>query len=335
MGYLPIGIGWANDIYIANNFIYMRGFAPTMRSEEYGRKSGIAGMRVTNYEGSTFANMLFEDNTIILKPEEGCTQARGIWTANGENDRNIVYRRNTVKVEAMPGNNLYPESEFYSDDVNNAVAAVSVCGGLVDEGGGESRPSPIIFEDNHLIGNVNLVVIGEGYGIANSVWMYRTKLEKIEHDSESFRPVRLGFWFWNTLNNRMIDTQCLGFEEAEMTPHFYGSDGKMEIRYGQTKTLVFRDANNALLANQSVSLSTPEDSGHSLSFQTDAAGQATFDLLSVRHAQMGNGRREGGIRGSVERTDYSSYIFNVKGYQSYSIKIEDLQAAGQIRLSAL
>jgi hypothetical protein len=292
-------------------------------------------MRVTNYEGSTFANMLFEDNTIILKPEEGCTQARGIWTVNGENDRNIVYRRNTVKVEAMPGNNLYPESEFYSDDVNNAVAAVSVCGGLVDESGGESRPSPIIFEDNHLIGNVNLVVIGEGYGIASSVWMYRTKLEKIEHDSESFRPVRLGFWFWNTLNNRMIDTQCLGFEAAEMTPHFYGSDGKMEIRYGQTKTLVFRDANNAPLANQSVSLSTPEDSGHSLTFQTDAAGKATFDLLSVWHSKIGNGRREGGIRGSEERTDYRHYIFSLTGYRPCTIAVTQLAGADAIAMEAL
>ncbi|MDR1937763.1 MAG: hypothetical protein LBQ73_04600 [Tannerellaceae bacterium] len=335
MGYLPIGIGWANDIHVADNFIYIRGFAPTMRSQEYGRKSGIAGLRVTNYDQTTFENMLFEDNTIILKPEDGCTQARGIWTVNGRNDRNIVYRRNTVKVEAMPGNNLYPDAEFYSDDVNNAVAAVSVCGGLVDDNGGESRPAPLIFEDNHLIGNVNLVVIGEGYGIANSVWMYRTKLEKIEHDSESFRPVRLGFWYWNTLNNRMIDTQCVGFDEAETAPHFYGSDGKMEIRYGQMKTLLLTDENGARLANKSVTLTSPEESGHSQTFQTDAAGQATFDLLSVRHSKIGNGRREGGIRGSEERTDYRSYIFNVKGYQSYSINIEQLKEAEQIRLSPL
>ncbi|MDR1344682.1 MAG: fibronectin type III domain-containing protein, partial [Tannerellaceae bacterium] len=103
MGYLPIGIGWSNNIEVKRNFIYMRGFAPTMRSEEYSRKSAIAGMRVTNYgEGQIYENMLFEDNVIVLKPEDGCTQARGIWTTNSTEDKNIVYRRNTVKVEAMP-----------------------------------------------------------------------------------------------------------------------------------------------------------------------------------------------------------------------------------------
>ena len=224
MGYLPIGIGWGSNTDVRNNFIYMRGYAPANRSEEYGRKSSIAGMRVTAYECK---NMLFEDNVIALKAEDECTMARGIWTFNSANNKNIVYRRNTVKVEAMPGNLKNPKAgvQFPGDnpkayyqgdpngdsfgDVNYAISAVTFSeraeNNPEDDPDRYPRAEPIIFEDNRFIGNVNLVTIGEGYGICNSVWMYRTKLEKIDHDSEFFRPVRLGFWYWDTDNNRMID----------------------------------------------------------------------------------------------------------------------------------
>ncbi|MDR1602435.1 MAG: hypothetical protein LBS42_08415, partial [Tannerella sp.] len=271
MGYLPIGIGWGNNLDVKNNFIYMRGFAPTMRSEEYGRKSAIAGMRVTNYDGKPYENMLFEDNTIVLKPEEGCTQARGIWTTNSVHDKNIIYRRNTVKVEAMPGNLFNPEkggqtpganpTAYYNGEVNYALAAVTFSGSTVNREG-DVLADPIIFEDNRLIGNVNLLVIGEGYGICNSVWMYRTKLEKIEHDSEFFRPVRLGFWYWDTWNNRMIDTEYTGFGENEITPYFYGGIGRMEMRYGESKTLTVKNRNGTPFANRSITLTTPDDDGH-------------------------------------------------------------------------
>ncbi|MDR2411215.1 MAG: hypothetical protein LBD88_01025 [Candidatus Peribacteria bacterium] len=66
------------------------------------RSSSIAGMRVTNYYGEEFKNMLYENNTIVLKAENGCYLARGIWTTNGTLDSNIVYKNNTIKVEAMP-----------------------------------------------------------------------------------------------------------------------------------------------------------------------------------------------------------------------------------------
>ena len=93
MGYLPIGIVWGSDLHVKENFIYLRGFAPSVRSEEYGRKSAIAGMRLTD---GNMKNLLYEDNVVVLKPEDGCTQARGIWGFNAVNNKNIVYRRNTV-----------------------------------------------------------------------------------------------------------------------------------------------------------------------------------------------------------------------------------------------
>jgi hypothetical protein len=333
MGYLPIGIGWGNNIHVKGNFIYMRGFAPTMRSTEYDRKSSIAGMRVTNYDGSAYENLLFEDNTIVLKPEDGCTQARGIWTTNSIYDKNIVYRRNTVKVEAMPGNLTNPEdgvrtgnanpTAYYNGNVNYAIAAVTLSGSTVNKEG-DPIASPIVFEDNRFIGNVNLIVIGEGYGICNSVWMYRTKLEKIEHNSEFFRPVRLGFWFWDTWNNRMIDTETVNIGEDEITPYFYGGTGKMEMQYGESKTLTVKDKNGGTLANKRITLTVPEDN-YTQTLQTDGNGKLTFDLLAVRHFKFGNSQEHDGVTGVQGRTDYLQYVFNLEGYKPLTVALAQLR----------
>jgi hypothetical protein len=340
MGYLPIGIGWANDLLVKGNFIYMRGFAPTMRSQEYGRKSSIAGMRVTNYDHKPYENMLFEDNIIVLKPEDGCTMARGIWTSNSEADKNLVYRRNTVKVEAMPGNLKNPGSggkspsadptEYYNGDVNYALAAVTFSGGLMNSES-DAITDPIIFEDNRLIGNVNLLVIGEGYGICNSVWMYRTKMEKIEHDSEFFRPVRLGFWYWDTQNSRMIDTEYAGFGEDEMTPYFFGGTGKMDMSYGESKKLTVKDGNGMPVANKRITLTISED-GYTQSLQTDGSGRITIDLLTVKHFKYGNSQENNGVPGVPLQTDYRQYVFNVAGYKPYSISLAQLKDKDSISL---
>jgi hypothetical protein len=337
MGYLPIGIGWGSDMYVKDNFIYMRGFSPSQRSEEYVRSASISGMRVTD---GNVKNLLYEDNVIVLKPEEGCTLARGIWGFNGVNNKNIVYRRNTVKVEAMPGNLKNPEDganvredspwPYYNGDVNNAITAVSFSE-RAENIEGLPLADPIIFEDNHLIGNVNLVTIGEGYGICNSVWMYRTKMEKIEHDSEFFRPVRLGFWYWDTFNNRLVDTEWSGISEQERIPFFFGGSGKMEIRYGNSKTLTVKDSKGNPLANKRITLTTPDDD-YTQTLQTDGSGKLSFDLLTVRYFKYGNSQQEGGANYYLTHTDYQQYTVSVAGYNPYAIPLTQLKDKESITL---
>jgi hypothetical protein len=335
MGYNPIGVGWGNNIHVENNFIYLRGFAPTQRSDEYDRKSGIAGMRVTNYDNEVYENMLFLGNIIILKPEDGCIQARGIWTTNGVQDRNIVYRTNTVKIEAMPGN-FDPsfgqhQGLFYNGDPNNAIAAVTIQGGGWTS---EDTPSAVVFEGNHFISNVNHIILGEGYGIAGGARFYRTTLEKIEHDSDHgyFAPVRLGFWYWNTLGNFMADTKLVGVTESEMIPHFYGGTGKMEIRYGERKVLTFTDESGRPVANKAITLAAAEDD-YRQTLQTDGNGRAVFDLPLVRHFQYGNSVEAGGVAGTPERIDYEEYVFTAKGYRPYSITVAQWKTTSSVLLN--
>jgi len=318
MGYNPCGIGWANNLIVRNNFIYIRGFAPDRRSTEYDRNSAISGLRTTNYDNSNYNNMLYEDNVIVLKAEDGCTQARGIWTTNGTNDHQLIYRRNTVKVEAMPGNVNKPSEYFYNDDVNNAITALTLSGSETDLPlNSIIIPQPIIFEDNRFIGNVNLITLGEGYGIASSVWMYRTTFEKITHDNEYFRPVRLGFWYWNTLNNRLIDTETVNIAADEMTPHFYGSTGFMEISYGQSHELTLT-ADSQPLRNTNVTITL--DGARTFSETTDNNGKLKFDLLTVQHLNYQ----------TVSITDYKQYTFTVAGYTPHTLPVSQLKTTASI-----
>lgn len=323
MGYLPIGVGWANNLIVRNNFIYIHGFAPTLRSTEYNRKSGIAGVRTTNYgEGVKYDNMLYEDNVITLKAEDGCTMARGIWTTNGVDDTRLVYRRNTVKVEAMSGNLKNTTNSYYNGDVNNAICAVTFSGAALPHPSENPKiPDPIIFEDNHLIGNVNLLVIGEGYGITSSVWMYRTKLEKIEHDSEHFRPVRLGFWYWNTFNNRMIDTETKGIAPNEMTPYYFGNkEGYMEISYGESREVTFTSGSQPLRYSR---INISVDGVQNFSGTTDSNGKLRLDLLTVQHLSD---------RGNVSNKNYQQYTFTVNGHTPRTVSVSQLKTLTTIAL---
>jgi hypothetical protein len=334
MGYNPIGIGWGNNIHVADNFIYLWAFAPTQRSEEYGRKSAVAGMRVTNYDNSVMENMLFEGNVIVLKATDHSTMARGIWTTNGIQDRNIVYRNNTVKVEAMPGNFTtdvpWNGDIYYNGDVNNAIAAVTVQGNSWTS---EEIPAALIFEDNHFISNVNHIILGEGYGISSGVRFYRTTLEKIDHDNDHFfAPLRLGFWYWNTLGNRMIDTKLIGITEDEMTPHFYGGTGKMEVFYGERKTFRFTDGDGRPLANTSITLATMEGD-YRQTQQTGGDGRAGFDLVSVRYFKYGNSLENGGITGTPGRTGYGQYVFSADGYRPYILSAAEGKVTASIMLT--
>jgi hypothetical protein len=337
MGFNPIGTGWGSNMHTKDNFIYLRGFSPTQRSAEFSRSSAIAGMRVTNY-GDILENMLFEDNIIVLKPENGCTGARGIWTFNSINDKNIRYHRNKVKVEAMPGNCKNPEdgaklkpddpAPYYNGDVNYAISAVNFSA-RAENKPNEPMPDPIIFEDNHFIGNVNLITIGEGYGICDNVWMYRTKLEKIDHDSEFFRPVRIGFWYWDTRGNRLVDTET-NLSQEVMTPFFFGGTGKMEIHYGKSKTITIKDGNGSPVANKTFTLTTPDDD-YTQTLKTDGSGKVTFDLLTVRYHKWGNSM-DSGVKGTVSQTNYEQYVLNFSGYKPLSIPIAQLVSSGELKI---
>jgi|GEM_PF-1918882 len=317
MGYNPVGTSWASNTVISNNFIYLHGTAPSMRSAEYQRLSGIAGLRYTLYTGSTevYENSLYEDNTIVLKAWEGCNLARGIWTSTGDNNKGVIYRRNTVKVEAI-------SDKINFTDVNAAISCVEVHGD--DQPVTATLPTPIIFEDNTFIGNVNLIELGSGYGIGGSTRFYRTKLEKINHTDNHFAPIRLGFWYWTTRDNYMFDNIPGPGVDLEQAPTFFGNhEGYMEIFYGFTKKVLITDwCDNSPVRNTDITISS--EGLPSITKKTDNDGFVSLELPMVRHLKDHN---------NISRTNYLWYTFNVQGYTTYSIPTEILKKSEFIILT--
>lgn len=307
MGYNPVGTNWNSNTIISHNFIYLHGTAPNHRSTEYARLSAIAGMRYTLYgdEETIYENSLYEDNTIVLKAWEGCDLARGIWTATGDRNMGVVYRRNTVKVEAI-------SDQLNFTNANTAITCVDINGS--DLALDASLPIPMIFEDNHLIGNVNLISFGSSYGIGGSSYFYRTQFERIETYDSHFAPVRLGYWYWNTRDNRIIDAVPENGVDLN-PPAFLGNDGYMEISYGQSHVLTVTDKCSGLpLSNKDVTITM--NGSRMMEVRSDETGLLRFDLLTVQHLKEGR---------QISQTDYTSYTFTISGYQPYTIMTGQLK----------
>jgi hypothetical protein len=316
LGYAPNGLGNGGEgCIVSNNLIYINCYAPERRTDqngndEYGRDSAISGIRYTNYGSNPASNQIYENNTIVLKAYNGCSQARGLWISNGTDDMNNIIRNNTIKVEAMPGNlkSGTPPDDYYNNNVNWVLSPITGTGPtdldiFTDDGSGiltapiypsesnriynDNIPSPIIFSNNHLIGNVQLITLGEGYGILGNAWFYNTKLERINHDDSFFAPIRLGFWCWNTFGNRMVDNILLGnMTENDLTPRFLGGAGYMDIRYGVSKQISVFDENGESLKNAELHIKFPD--GYFDKVTTDNNGRVNIDWLQIKQVKAGS-----------------------------------------------
>jgi hypothetical protein len=181
----------------------------------------------------------------------------------------------------------------------------------------------MIFEDNRLIGNVNLITLGSSYGIGGSTRFYRTKLEKITHIAAYFEPIRLGFWYMNTPDNYLINAIPGEGVDLEQAPHFFGGTGYMEIFYGQTKKIFITDIceGNPLIDTEILI----ETNGlQPIVARTDSEGFVSFEMLTVRHLKANN---------VITRTGYIAYTFTVAGYPDCTVPTEKLKTRKSIALN--
>jgi hypothetical protein len=323
-GFNPVGMNWGSNSIIQHNFIYMHGTAPNQRSDEYDRISGIAGVRFTNYgDNEGTKNMIYEDNIIVLKAWAGCPTARGIWTATNPVDSGFVYRNNTVKTEILS----YDDINF--DLVEYCVTCVDLNGTSVVIGG-DTLP-PIYFDNNTFIGNAGLINFGSSYGVGGSGHFYNTKLEKINTFDAHFKPVRLGYYPFNTFNNLMIDTKIGdGINIDPPIFHHLGStQGYMEVTYGSRSIITLwdlckmnEDEENITIPNADVTIKIDNDKV--LLTQTDDEGRIDFNILTVKNECKGN---------TKTRTEYKKYKIIIDGYDDAEYDVEDLLTYSIISLN--
>ncbi|MDR1157407.1 MAG: hypothetical protein LBK75_03750 [Oscillospiraceae bacterium] len=320
MGYHPVGVGWGSNSVYENNLVYIHATAPTMRSSEYGRLSGVAGFRYSNTIG-TVSDSLYRDNTVILKLHDGCGSARGIWVTSGIGESGgFVFQNNTVKVESLSEN-----LDYTNVDTTYTCVDLNGEGYNIDLPEAEHRAhNPILFEHNTLIGNVHLITFGSGYGVGSNGWFYDTTFEKIESVSQHFEPVRIGFWYYHSLGNKIINWhEGPGVNLADSVVLF-GSTGHMEVSFGVKPSAPFKDTTGHSIANRSVHIEVDGDEPYSLDVDTDGAGLAHFELISTIHDKNNL---------IPTRKDYGPVTFTSAGYLPKTMSFDELRQIDSIVLT--
>jgi len=320
LGYMPIGIGGGNmtNAVARNNFIYVNAYAPSQRFAEYGRTSGAVGFRPQVYATATgqpnpsglFMDNTFEDNVVVAKAWPGSAYIRALWVGSDNGQAGMVVSGNTVKAETM------------TDDIDTSDGGYSFS--CIEFQGWDQVTSPpvVMFTDNTLITNVTFIAFGSGYGIGNNGSFYNTTFEKIAHNSTYYQPIRMGFWYWNSINNKLIDSVAgLGVDLSLPPVNIsYDTTNDLSLDVGISSTRTYATAGGPL-ANATVTWTT--DGGDSGSFTTTAAGLAANEWITTHNAH-----NAGDPGQTMTQLQNETITFTVAGYPPVTKAIADLQGTG-------
>ncbi|MDR1151638.1 MAG: hypothetical protein LBK72_04035, partial [Bifidobacteriaceae bacterium] len=308
VGFMPIGIGYENRSHVHDNFVYMHGTANKQRSDEYDRISGISGVRFTMYNqatgnydgdrGTPIEDLLYEDNTFVMKPWENCNVARGLWISTGARSKNTRFLNNVVRMEAL------------TDQLNPFEYRWRMTVSTVDLNGGRHPDDPTrlppvtLLEGNTFQSNVQFVAFGSDYGsgIQNVLFKNNT-FEKLQHHTANFEPYTVSYWDWGSEYNRMIDNVAVGWDFAT-APVIFG-ETLSELTIGSTYDLTLVDTSGTSIGNKPVSLDVkgewtfwhqegwlslytdpaepPDNVDYAVSGATDAQGRLQAELDEYYH----------------------------------------------------
>lgn len=192
-GFNPYGFGWAHEnLKIHDNLIVMFGMDTSHRwDERWGDVNLLAALRITNYGkgGQVRNNLHYWDNLIIMRAKQGA-EVQGTRFFSDETVSGVEFRNNIVKVEIL-------------DDKTNKGAAIVVQGHHNKLGS-----LPIVYRDNRLISNFNIVAFGDSYGKGNNHHFVNCTFERIGNDPR-FHTFTFGGAYFN-LGHQIIDGKFVG-----------------------------------------------------------------------------------------------------------------------------
>ncbi|MCB4756094.1 MAG: hypothetical protein LHV69_03525 [Elusimicrobia bacterium] len=263
-GYHVVAIGWASNIHVHDNFIHVQAEAPNDRAGEYGLLSSANGIRLTQYGGGTalYENNLYEGNLIVAKGRNNPTNVKGVQFSSDPNVKNLIFRNNIIRAVAMDAQT--------TNDTYHVVACVAT----------EGLPEfaalhlPIVFENNRLISNILMVRYMEDYG-GGSNQDFKNCTFVREGNNPEFYIFRVGWWYWDTINNDVIDCHYEG--DASADSYLFDGSGRRELNFGHFLYVRARDQNAAAIANQQIEIFDMK--GNTFTGQTDGSGVARVDLL--------------------------------------------------------
>jgi hypothetical protein len=328
LGYNPIGIGSgvsANTLF-ESNFIYMHAYAPGQRDPEYARVSGASGFRWQIYDDSQFDgtrwdNNIFRDNVVVAKAWSGASYIRALWVSQSKYSDGLRIEGNTVKVEVMDDDAFEWNSCFTCIDVNSMDPL------LYTEGSNPNAfiPSPaLMVTDNILQTNATFLFCGTGYAAGSNAWLYRNTFERISSHDSGFEPFQLGFWYWHSLNIKVIDSVVGTGVDLSLPPknNTGYTEPKLTFDVGVTSNMAFADAaTGAPLVNQAIAWRM--DGGERGTLMTDANGEAQREWLTTKNEHKPGDR--GWTMSQVHNTEIT---FTAAGYESVTVNIADIKGRG-------
>jgi len=171
-GYHAIGISWAHlDLDVSGNLIHMQGInsARNRWYESFGDQNSLNGFRLTNYgKGGQVRDNLVYDNNLIIGTARNGSQMRGTELFSDYSVSNVVVSDSVIKIEVK-------------DDENSKVVA-----SVVTQGTKRSDSPPVLYKDNELSSNINVIRFGDYYGRGYNHRFERCKLIRTGNYSDFY-----------------------------------------------------------------------------------------------------------------------------------------------------
>ncbi len=197
-GFNPYGFGWAHEnLKIHDNLIVMFGMDLSHRwDERWGDVNLLAALRITNYGkgGQVRNNLEYWNNLIIMRAKQGA-EIQGTRFFSDETNEGIFFHNNVVKAEML-------------DEKTTKGAAIVVQGHHQ-----KLESKPVVYRDNRLISNFNIVAFGDSYGKGNNHHFEGCTFER-SGDDPRFHTFTFGGAYFN-LGHEILDGRFVGGAAAD------------------------------------------------------------------------------------------------------------------------
>ena len=321
LGYNPQGIMGGNmtNAKAMDNFVYVNAYAPSQRDDEYDRLSGANGFRAQMYEGpdpyvyreehGISRDSLFENNVVVAKAWPGSLYAVGMAISTAVNQENFRVKNNIIKQVAMF------ETDIYNDDPKYHYEDLYL----------SAEPQyydtcDVVVSGNRFISNTCNV----NFEISYNSLLYNNSFERINYLDNTFIPFRIGYWYYDSFNHRVIDSTTGPGVNLSLPPcvSTYYDEPTLRIDVGVSSDRAYVDAATlAPLASRDIRYALDGGAGGVVS--TDGAGRAYAEFITTE-----NNHKPGDPGRTMPQTHNSLVTFYANGYDPVVMAISDVAGTG-------
>ena len=188
-GYHAISVPWGDGVKVHDNFIHMAGIntGDTRWWEGFGDQNSMNGLRHTQWgDNKTVSNDSdYARNVVVITGRNGA-QIRGVEFFSDTYIKGLTLRDSTIKVISL--------------DAKTTKAACVVTHGLHQR---EKTQNPVFYRNCTFISNINILRLGDDYGVGSHHHFYRCRFVREGHD-ERFSTITAMGAYWSR-HHRLID----------------------------------------------------------------------------------------------------------------------------------